>query len=117
MIGKFILLILINALALYGAGYFIPGFTVSFNLAELLTAALVLTLINLTIIPLLKFIFSPLVFITFGLAGIFINALAIYLLDYFYQAVIIDGLVPLIVATLIIGIINSLCQRLILPRP
>jgi len=113
---KFILLAIINALALYTANHFVPGFTISLVLSDLIIAAVILTIINIIFIPLLKFLFSPLIFITLGLAGLIINALAIYLLDYFLKTVIIDGVIPLIVATLIIGIINAICQRLILSK-
>lgn len=115
-ISRFIVLILINTLALYAADRLIDGFAVSQNLSELLTAGLGLTLFNLVLLPFLKIIFSPLIFLTFGLVGFFINALALYLLANMFKTVIIDGFIPLLLATLVIGIINAICQRLILSK-
>ncbi len=108
--------IAINALAIYTADYFIAGFQIEENLREIIIAAATLSLINLTFKPLLKLIFSPLTIITLGLFGLVINAFTLYLLDYFLETVTITRLDSLILATLLIGIINFLCQRLLLRR-
>ncbi|MBZ1348628.1 MAG: phage holin family protein [Candidatus Liptonbacteria bacterium] len=108
--------IAINALAIYAADYFIAGFQIEENLREIIIAAATLSFINFTFRPLLKLIFSPLIIITLGLFSLIINAFTLYLLDYFLKTVTIIGLDSLILATLLIGIINFLCQRLLLRR-
>jgi len=115
-LSRLLILILINAAALYAAGRLIPGFSIRLEIPELLLAASLLTLINLTIKPFLKLVFLPLIFLTFGLTGFFINALTLYSLAYLSNIVIIEGPIPLLLSTLLIGIINAVCQRLMLSR-
>jgi uncharacterized membrane protein YvlD (DUF360 family) len=49
---------------------------------------------------------GPIIIITLGLGIIIINAIILYLLDYFLVQITISGLYPLIYATLIISVIN-----------
>lgn len=93
-------------LALWVATYFIKGFVVSGDLKNFLTVAAIFTLINLFIRPILKLVLTPVIFLTFGLGIIVVNALTLYILDYFSQSVNIDGVSPLIYATLIISVVN-----------
>lgn len=93
-------------LALWVATYFIKGFVVSGDLKNFLTVAAIFTLINLFIRPILKLVLTPVIFLTFGLGIIVVNALALYILDYFSQSVSIDGVSSLIYATLIISVVN-----------
>ncbi|MEK7149471.1 MAG: phage holin family protein [Patescibacteria group bacterium] len=93
-------------LALWAATYFIKGFAVSGDLKNFLTVAAIFTLINLFIRPILKLVLTPVIFLTFGLGIIVVNALTLYILDYFSQSVSIDGVSSLIYATLIISVVN-----------
>ena len=105
-IGKIILFIIINALALFVAARFIKDFIFDGNLTALLTAAAILTLGNTFIRPFLKFILAPLIALTFGALSFAINASFIYLLDKFSPSITINGLKPLILATVIISLVN-----------
>lgn len=105
-IGKIILFIIVNALALLIAARFIENFIFDGNLTALLTAAAILTLGNTFIRPFLKFILAPLIVLTFGVLSFAINASFIYLLDKFSPSITINGLKPLILATVIISLVN-----------
>lgn len=105
-IGKIILFIIVNALALFIAARFVEGFVFDGNLANLLTMAVILTLGNTFIRPFLKFVLAPLISLTFGALAIAINASFIYLLDKFSSSITINGLKSLILATVIISLVN-----------
>lgn len=110
---KPLFLLAANALGLYLAERYIPGVSLEPGLANLLTLAVVLTLLNLIVRPILKIVLFPLVLITFGLFNILINALILGLLDYISETIIINGALPLVLASILIGIINTLCQYLL----
>lgn len=71
--------ILLNTIAIAGVASLIPGISYNQNLKTLLTAALVLALINSFIKPFIKILFIPINIITLGLAGWFVNVIILYL--------------------------------------
>lgn len=107
-IVKIILFIIVNALAILIAAHFVQGFIFEGNLTELAIAATILTLCNTFIRPLLKFLLAPLITLTFGILAIVINAFILHLLDKFSLSITINGLSPLILATIIISFVNIL---------
>lgn len=111
-IGKIILFIIVNGLAILIAARFVGGFIFEGNLINLAAAAAILTLCNVFIRPLLKLILAPLINLTFGVAAIAINALILHLLDKFSPSIIINGLMPLFWATVIISFVNILVNLL-----
>ena len=104
-IGKFIFHVFSNIIAILVTNYAIPGFF-SGGIQDLVIAALILSVINTFLKPLLKLLSGPLILLTFGLFTIVINAVSIYILDIVSQAITIQGLKELIIATLIISFIN-----------
>lgn len=105
-LAKLIFSVLVNAVALYLAAFFIPGFSVMGGIVAFLTAGAILTVINATLRPLMKLILGPFIVLTFGLFVIVINALTLYLLDVLSPQVTIQGYPALLLATLLIGVIN-----------
>ena len=108
LISKFIFSFFSNVLALLAVKYFIAGFAISNNLYGFLSATLIFTLINLFIRPILKLVLSPIIFITLGLGIILVNAITLYILDYFSPDITISGLTPLLYATILISVVNLL---------
>ncbi len=106
-LGRFIIHFFANAVAILAAAYFIPGFSFSGDVTALAIAALILTVINTFIRPILKLLLGPLVILTFGLFTIVINALSLYLLDTLSTAITIQGYLPLLLATLIVSVVNA----------
>lgn len=107
-LGKIIFHIFVNAVAILAATYFITGFTWSGDFIALLVAAAILTAINLILRPIFKLILGPIIVLTFGLFIIFLNAAALYLLDFLSAPLIIEGLIPLLLATLLFSVVNGL---------
>ena len=102
-----IVLFVSNTVALFVATYFVAGFSVSAGWESYVKVALILTIINIFIRPLLKAVLSPLIFITLGLGVILVNALILYGVDALSPDLTITGLYPLIYATLIISVVNA----------
>ncbi|KKU91526.1 MAG: hypothetical protein UY23_C0001G0132 [Candidatus Jorgensenbacteria bacterium GW2011_GWA1_48_11] len=105
-IGRFILHVISNSIAIWLAAKYIVGFTFSGTLTELLVVALALTLINTFIRPFIKIVLGPFVVLTFGLFTIVINAGMLYLLDIWSPALTIQGYAALLWATILIGLVN-----------
>ncbi len=106
-IGRFIFHIFVNGVAILIANYFVPGFFAG-GLKSLGVAALILTIINTVVKPILKLLTGPLILLTFGLFVLIINAASLYILDIASQAITIQGIQELAIATIIISAINFL---------
>jgi putative membrane protein len=106
LIGGIIFSIFSNLVALYIAAEFIKGFNFTDNFIDLIIAAGLLTLANYLIKPFLKLFLGPLIILTFGIFTIAINAIILIILDILINPLIIEGYIPLLLATLIISIVN-----------
>ncbi|MBP3923681.1 phage holin family protein [bacterium] len=90
---KLILKILIFALAIFFAGYLIPGIAVD-GFTTAMLAALVILAVNMFIKPVVKFIALPINFLTLGLFSIVINIALMYAVVYFMPGVNAEGFLP-----------------------
>lgn len=109
LIGKIIFAIASNVIAILVVQYFLPHFF-SGSLVNLLSTAFVLTVINELIKPILKFISAPFIVLTFGLFTIVINAISVYLLDFFSQYITIQSIKELVIASLVISLVNFILE-------
>ncbi|PJA47057.1 hypothetical protein CO172_03200 [Candidatus Uhrbacteria bacterium CG_4_9_14_3_um_filter_36_7] len=109
---KWIFRWIINALALLGLPFIIPGFHVeSFYTA--LIAALILGLINALIRPLLFILTLPITIVTLGLFIFVVNALMIWLMSTIVKGIVIEGFVPAFIAAIILWIVSLFTNRII----
>jgi putative membrane protein len=76
---RFIVRLLINALALWVAVEIVPGVDYQGEWVKLLLVALVLGLLNAIVRPLLVFLSCPMLILTLGLFTFVINALVLWL--------------------------------------
>lgn len=106
LFAKIIFFFFSNLVALLAADYFVAGFEIAPGLVSYLTVAAILTLINVFIRPLIKLVLTPIIFLTLGLGIILVNALTLYLLDFFSSEITIIGITALVYAILIVSIIN-----------
>lgn len=114
--------IIVGILGIYLGTRFVPGVALEIPpegiiflgiklIAEWQVMALigiVLGLANSFVKPILKIITLPLRILTFGLFGLIINMLIIWLIDIFFPELIISGLVPLFWLTLIVWALSFL---------
>ena len=105
-IGRLIFALISNLAALWVAAYFIKGFKISSNIRAFLLVVGIFTLINVFVKPIIKFILSPVIILTFGLGLIILNAVILYAIDIYSGGITINGLTSLFYATLIISLVN-----------
>lgn len=95
-----------NILGLYIAAWLVSGFVINGGIKEYILAGFILGLLNIIVKPVLKIITSPLIIISLGLFIIVINALLLWIVDYFFDFMVIANLWSLVWATIIIGLVN-----------
>jgi putative membrane protein len=95
-----------NLVAILAANYYLLGFSVTKTAEGFAIVAALLTALNVFLKPLLKLILSPLIILTFGLFVLVLNAALLAALDFFSAHLTIDGLRPLLYATILITAVN-----------
>jgi len=107
-ITKFILRIIANALAIFIAVRLIKEITFTGDIIDYIVVGIVLALANMFVRPILKIVSAPLIFITMGLFMIVINAIILFAVDYFIEALTINGFMGYLWGTIIIAIANAI---------
>ena len=81
---------------------YIPLVELEGTMLTLVYAGILLGLINAVIRPILKMITLPIRLLTFGLFGLVINILMVWVVDIVFVELIITGLMPLFWTTLVV---------------
>src|SRR3989338_6954960 len=112
---RILVTILANALALFLVSRILEGFTFEGGLIAPVIVALILTVLNFILKPLLKVLSFHLVFITGGLFLIVLNAFILYLANYLLAVMdfegvdlVVDGPLPYLIAAVLFGLANWL---------
>jgi putative membrane protein len=118
---RFLVTCLLNALAFLFTARIIDqlgvgGFEIR-NLTTAAIAALILGLMNATIVPILKFLTFPLSFITLGLSSLLINILSLYSIAYYIKGFQINGIVPGVLGWLTFSLVSTILNQLFNRRP
>lgn len=124
---------LINLVSLWAASEIIKGLTYIGGLRSLLIGAVVFTVINFLLVPLIKILLLPLNLLTLGVFAWATNVIALYaltnlypqfkLVPYFFPGYVISGfsipslnlstLMVAVVASLLIGVFTHLLHWLV----
>jgi putative membrane protein len=104
--------ILITALGLFIAAYFVPGIEVS-GLYIALVAALILGLLNLVVRPIVLLLTLPINIITLGLFTFVINAFMFWFAASFIEGFSVTGFVPALLGSIVVSIFTTLAYQLI----
>lgn len=107
---RFLFQVFSNALAILAADHFVKGFSFEGDFLDLLKVGLVLGAINFVVKPIVKFFTWPVILITFGLFLLIINAFLLWVGDLLLPELTIEGLTPLFLATIVIGLMNFLIK-------
>jgi len=100
---------ILNVVVVLGLGYvFKDSFPID-KIGEAAAFILVLTLLNWTLIPVLKFMTLPLNFLTLGLIGILINGLAVVLAGVILNINI--AFLPGLLVSFVLGLINGVAEN------
>ena len=112
-LGRMILIIAGNAVALWVANRYVPGFALNGNWVAIVLVALILSFLNFLLKPILTLVLGPVIILTLGLGVIIVNALILYLLpivadhiDFLRGSIMIQNIPALFFATLIVSVIN-----------
>lgn len=107
--------LLVNALAIFLVGQFLPGIHVP-DYATALWVALVLGIVNTVIRPILLIVTFPINFVTLGLFTFVVNGFMFWIATKFVHNFTIDGFWPAILGALIVSLITMVLDRLILGK-
>jgi putative membrane protein len=102
---------LLNGLAVFLAAYLLPHVDVD-GYGTALIVALVLSIANVIVKPILILLTIPITILTLGLFLLVINALIILLADYLVDGFFVDGFWWALLFSLILSIFNSLFEDL-----
>jgi len=100
---------ILNALAIFGASYLLPGVHVD-GFVTALILSLVLGLINAVLKPLLIILTLPITILTLGIFIFIINALLILLADHFITGFAVDSFWWALLFSLVLSALNAVLQ-------
>jgi len=117
MIRKFILRWLVNFLGLWAAAELMTG---SINYGDkirvLVIAALIFSVVNAVIRPVVVLLSLPAIVLTLGLFTLVINAFMLYLVTKIYHPFHLRSFWTAVIATVIIWVVNYLLTELLEPK-
>lgn len=113
MIRRFTLRWLVNFLGLWTASGLLEGITYQDKLPVLIVAALIFSIVNAFIRPLIVLLSLPAIVLSLGLFTFVINTFMLYLVQFFYPRFHIASFWSGLFAVIIIGIVNYLLNDLL----
>ena len=117
MIKQFLLRWLVNFFGLWTAATLLTGISYQEHLRVLVWAALIFSIVNAFIRPLIILLTLPAVVLTLGLFTFVINAMMLYLVTFFYHKFHISSFWQALAAVIIIWLVNYLLNDLLAPKP
>lgn len=100
-----------NAVGIFVAAQLIDKISYGNNLKSLIISAIILSLVNAIIRPVIVILSLPAYAITLGLFSVVVNALMLYLVHWLYGPFEVGGIFAPILAGIIIGLINYILTR------
>ena len=108
IIKSFILRWLVNFLGLYAAATLLSGINYSGRVRVLIWAALIFSLVNAFIRPLIVLLTLPAIVVTLGVFMLAINAFMLYMVTFLYPKFQIRSFWSALLAVVIIWLVNYL---------
>jgi putative membrane protein len=110
MLRRFVVTWFFNIVALWVAAELIDGIGYSSNEWVVVLAALVFSLVNIFVKPLVILFTLPLVILTLGLALFFVNLLMLYLTSWIVDDFKVESFGAAILATIIVWVVNTVLE-------
>lgn len=110
MLRRFVVTWFFNIVALWVAAELLEGIGYGGDEWILVLAALVFSLANIFVKPLVVLFTLPLVILTLGLALFFVNLLMLYLTSWVVDDFTVDDLGAAILATIIVWVVNTVLE-------
>ncbi len=103
--------VVINGVAIVILASFLPGISITNNsIGTFLLLGVVIGLVNGVLRPILKFLTFPLTFLTLGLFALVLNALLLLLVGQIVPGLHINGFLPALVGSIILGFLTGLLE-------
>jgi putative membrane protein len=99
-----------NVAAIWVAAELLDGVSYSDDVEKLLLAALVLTIANWLVKPVLTILALPVIVLTLGIALFFVNLLMLALTAWLVSGFDIDGFWPAVGGTIVVWIVNAVLR-------
>jgi putative membrane protein len=112
VLRRFLVTWLFNVIALWVASELLADISYGGNEWVLVVAALVFSVVNIFVRPVVILFTLPLVILTLGVALFFINLLMLYLTSWIVDDFTVDSFWEAILATIIIWIVNMVLEAL-----
>ena len=112
MLRRLVVTWLFNIVALWVAAELLSGIGYDDNEWVLVIAALVFSLANIFVKPIVILFTLPLVILTLGVALFFVNLLMLYLTSWVVDDFTIDSFGAAILATIIVWVVNVILEAL-----
>ena len=109
---RILLAIVFNALALLATAYVVPGISFVGSWVQLLVAGAIFGLLNLIVRPIALLLSVPLLVLTLGLFYFVLNGILLWLFSAFMPGYHVAGLVPGILGSLVIMVVNWVVHAL-----
>jgi len=105
-VRNLVLRLIVNALALSAAAYWVPGISMSDGFVDVLWIALVFGAINAVLKPVLMLLSLPFLFLTLGLFTFVINAALLLVTAELASGFSVDGLATALVGSLVVSVVS-----------
>jgi putative membrane protein len=105
-----------NIVALFAAAGLIDGISYGDDWWSLVIAALVFSVVNALVRPVVFVLSLPLIVLTLGIALFFVNLLMLYLTDWLVPDFHIDGFWSAVGGTIIVWLVNALLSATVFKR-
>ena len=112
MLRRFVVTWFFNIVAIWVAAELLSGIGYSEDEWVLVLAALVFSIVNIFVKPVVILFTLPLVIITLGIALFFVNLLMLYLTSWVVDDFTVDSFGSAILATIIIWVVNSVLEAI-----
>lgn len=109
---RIILTLAVNTISLWIVNYLFSGVEISSG-ETLMILAIILSLLNVTIKPLLTVFTFPVTILTFGLFSLIINGFVLQLAFSFVSGAYIDSFGTTVMAAIVLSIANSFLNSLV----
>ena len=109
---NFLIKILLSAVAVVIGAYVIPGVSVNGYVTALIVA-LIMSLLNVTVKPLLVILTIPVTILTLGLFLLVINVIIIYITDALISGFSVHGFLPALIFSLVVSLVNWLFDSML----
>lgn len=109
---RFLITWAFNAAALFVAAWLLDGIDYGDSAWALVVAALVFSLVNIFVKPIVAVLALPFIILTLGIALFFINLLMLYLTSWIVDDFRIDGFWWAVAATIIVWAVNAVLEGL-----